>query len=106
MISRGGPFESHYACISYSCSIIQSLCNLYYNIIKGVPKESLLNGGLEVILYDHHHFSHDINIGGLRFCIPEKKPAKSFSLSPDASPARSQSASPVPGEISINCKSH
>ena len=72
---------------------------------KGVPKESLLNGGLEVILYDHHHFSHDINIGGLRFCIPEKKPAKSFSLSPDASPARSLSASPGPGEININCKS-
>ncbi len=33
----------------------------------------LINGGLEVILYDHHKFSHDGNIGGLRMCVPRKK---------------------------------
>lgn len=78
---------------------------LYIHV--GVPRDSLVNGGLEVIIYDHHHFSHDINIGGVRLCIPQKKPAKSFSLSPDASPARSQSASPLntPTDININCKS-
>ena len=72
----------------------------------GVSRNNLLNGGLEVIIYDHHHFSHDVNIGGVRLCIPQKKPTKSYSLSPDVSPARSQSASPVdtPTEININCE--
>ena len=66
-----------------------------------------MNGGLEVILYDHHHFSHDINIGGVRLCVPQKKAVKNYFLSPDVSPARSQSASPVdvPPEVNINCKS-
>ena len=54
-------------------------------------------GGLEVSLYDHHHFSGDHAIGGLRLCRPKRKEERSltFSMSEDASPCRSRSASPA-----------
>ena len=59
-----------------------------------------------MIIYDHHHFSHDVSIGGVRLCIPQKKIVESYSLLLDVSPTRSQSTSPIdtPTEININSK--
>ena len=48
-----------------------------------------------MILYDHHHFVSDSNIGGMRMCVPQKKTELEF---PDASPASSRSSSPMPGD--------
>jgi hypothetical protein len=66
-------------------------------VFAGVTKEELVNGGLEVMLYDHHHFSGDDVIGGLRMCVPRKKEDVSPSPSPDtASPDLTRSYSPMP----------
>lgn len=74
-------------------------------VIPGVTKEELVNGGLEVMLYDHHHFSGDHNIGGLRMCVPRKKEDvyHSGSASPDhaSSPVLTRSFSPG---LNINSK--
>lgn len=66
----------------------------YLSLPVGVSRQDLIYGGLEVILYDHHHFFSDSNIGGMRLCTPQKK----FEMSPDASPANSRSPSPLPGD--------
>ncbi len=38
-----------------------------------MTRDHLARGALEVVLYDHHHFSSDKTIGGLRLCVPMKK---------------------------------
>ena len=64
----------------------------------GVSKEELVNGGLEVMLYDHHHFSGDHNIGGVRMCVPKRKDQLTPRVSPspdNVCPIRCRSLSPV-----------
>ena len=51
--------------------------------------QDLVYGGLEVTLRNHHTLIHDAMIGGVRLCVPLKKP------SPDGSPRGSRSYSPV-----------
>lgn len=65
-------------------------------VFNKLSKQDLVEGGLEIILYDHRVFFHDSNIGGVRLCTPQPHnwPRK-WSVSPDASPARSRSGSPA-----------
>ena len=74
-----------------------NLCNCFAP--SGVSRDDLIDGGLEVILYDHHKFSHDNNIGGLRMCVPRKKISlqqlNRRALSATNSPLGSRGSSPI-----------
>ena len=71
-------------------------------IFAGVDVYDLLQGGLEVLLYDHHTFISDTLVGGMRLSIPQKNISeanKRFSLGGLpllSSPATSRSSSPIP----------
>ena len=70
-------------------------------------KEELSTAGLEVILHDHHHFSSDHVIGGLRMCVPIKKKedngeSDAFFSKRGVSPIRARSSSPIQNS-SENC---
>eukprot|EP00731_Ephydatia_muelleri_P017122 Em0010g220a len=41
-------------------------------VFPGLSRATLSEGGLEVILYDHHRL-HRVNIGGIRLCVPRLK---------------------------------
>ena len=73
---------------------------------QGLTKHDIINGGLEVILYDHHKFASDSNIGGLRICLPKKRVQHELirNDSSDSSSFGSRGASPVPAELSPNGK--
>lgn len=55
-----------------------------------------------MILYDHHKFTHNTNIGGLRMCVPKKKTIlpqlQNNVVSATSSPVGSRGSSPVPLE--------
>ena len=62
--------------------------------------QDLVYGGLEVTLRNHHTLIHDAMIGGVRLCVPLKKP------SPDGSPRGSRSYSPDGPAENGTCKKY
>ena len=40
-------------------------------VFPGLSKTTLMEGGIEVILYDYHRLHSNVNIGGIRLCIPQ-----------------------------------
>ena len=72
-------------------------------IYAGVDSLDLAQGGLEVLLYDHHVFFSDNLVGGVRLSVPQKRPtdrlsapkALSNSVGYLVSPPNSRSSSPI-----------